>query len=56
MFLSLKKIEDVSFLKEIIYKPDELQTRELFKRFLSNHDGNVWLGENIITYRSLDDF
>ena len=36
VFLSLKKNEDVSFLKEIIYKPDELQTRELFKRFLSN--------------------
>ena len=56
VFLSLKKNEDVSFLKEIIYKPDELQTRGLFKMFLSNHDGNVWLGENIITYRSLDDF
>lgn len=56
VFLSLKKNEDVNFLKRIIYKPDELQTRGLFKWFLSNHDGNVWLGENIITYRSLDDF
>lgn len=56
VFLSFKKVEDVGSLKEIIYKPDEFQTHEPFKFFLSNHDGNVWLGENIITYRSLDDF
>lgn len=45
-----------NFSKEIIHEPDDIQTRVVFECFLSNHNGNVWLGENIIAYRNIDDY